>query len=236
MNFSGKQKFGPIKAMIIGVAVLVLVVTGCSSMRPAVTPEQITADPLPPETLVPGDEVEVKFFYTPKLDEKQMVRPDGTITLQLLGKVRAQGKTPEELRNDLLRLYAPELKKPKIEVLVRNKSDRKVYVSGEVKTPGNVELKGDLTVLEAIKQAGGFLRPGADTRNVLVVRQKNGKQSGCILNLQKVMEGQEEPLFFLQPRDVVYVPSTSITKVNDWVEQYINRMIPRMPVSLAPTL
>ena len=71
-----------------------------------------------------------------------MVRPDGTITLQLVGKVKAQGKTPEALRNDLLRLYGPELKKPKIEVLVRNKSDRKVYVSGEVKTPGSVELKG----------------------------------------------------------------------------------------------
>ena len=236
MKFFGKQKIGPMKAIIIAAAVLVLVAAGCSTMRPAVTPEQISADPPPPETLASGDEVEVKFFYTPKLDEKQMVRPDGTITLQLLGKVRAQGKTPEELRNDLLRLYAPELKRPKIEVLVRNKSDRKVSVSGEVKTPGNVELKGDLTVLEAIEQAGGFLRPGADTRNVLVVRQKNGKQSGCVLNLQKAMEGQEEPLFFLQPRDVVYVPPTSITKVNDWVEQYINRMIPRMPVSLAPTL
>jgi protein involved in polysaccharide export with SLBB domain len=235
MKFLGKRKIALLQAMMVAITMLAMVATGCSTMRPAVTPAQITADPPPIETLVPGDEVEVKLFYTPKLDEKQMIRPDGTITLQLVGKVKAQGKTPEELRNDLLRLYAPDLKKPKIEVLVRNKSDRKVYVSGEVKTPGNVDLKGDLTVLEAIKQAGGFVRPGADIRNVLVVRQKNGKQSGCVLNLQKAMEGQEEPLFFLQPRDVVYVPPTSITKVNDWVEQHINRMIPRLPLALTAT-
>lgn len=234
MNPLIKPKIGSLMGVIVG-TFLLLATLGCSGMHPALTASQMAADPPPKETLVPGDEVEVKFFYTPDLNEKQMIRPDGTITLQLVGKVVAQEKTAQELRNDLIRLYTPELKKPEIEVLVRTKSDRKVYVGGEVKTPGTLEMKGDLTVLEAIKQAGGFVRPGADIRNVLVVRQRNGKQSGCVLNLQKAMEGKEEPPFLLQPRDVVYVPPTSITKANDWVEQYVNRMLPRIPVYLGLT-
>ena len=204
-------------------------------MHPAVTPEQMAGDPPPKETLVPGDVVDVKFFYTPELNEKdQMIRPDGTITLQLLGKVRAEGKTPEELKRELVRLYGPQLKKPDVEVIVRTKNDRKVFVGGEVKSPGTIEMPGEMTLMEAIKRAGGFKRPEADLKNVLVIRQKDGKQSGCVVNLQKVLEGREETLVPLQPRDVVYVPPTSITKVNDWMEQSINRMLPRVPLAFTP--
>jgi hypothetical protein len=87
--------------------------------------------------------------------------------------------------------------------------------------------------VEAIKRVGGFNIPRGDPSNVLVVRQKNGKQTGCVLNLKKVMEGQEEPSFFLQPHDVIYVPPTTIAKVNNWVEQYISRNLPQ--ISARPT-
>jgi polysaccharide biosynthesis/export protein len=229
MKFFGKQEIGPMKAIKIAAAVLFLVVTGCSTMQPAVTPSQMAADPPPKETLVPGDVVDIKFFYTPELNEKdQMIRPDGTITLQLLGKVTAQGKTPEELKRELIKLYGPQLKKPEVEVIVRTKNDRKVYVGGEVNNPGVVEIPGELTALEAIKRAGGFKIPRGDAKNVLVVRQKDGKQTGCVLDLKKVMEGREEQSFFLQPHDVIYVPPTTISKVNNWVEQYINRNLPQI--------
>jgi polysaccharide biosynthesis/export protein len=232
MKFLGKQKIDPIKAIIIAAAVLVLVVTGCSSMQPAVTMEQMAADPPPKETLVPGDVVDVKFFYTPELNEnQQMIRPDGTITLQLVGKVMAQGKTPVELKHELVQLFTPHLKKPAVEVIVRTKNDRKVYVSGEVNNPGIVEIPGELTALEAINKAGGFKIPRGDARNVLVVRQKDGKQTGCVLDLKTVMEGQEKQAFYLQPHDVIYVPPTTIAKANNWVEQYFIRMIP-VPASL----
>jgi polysaccharide biosynthesis/export protein len=220
--------------LVVSAIIGVLLSLGCAEMRPAVTPEQLVAEPTPPETLVPGDEIEVKFYYTPELNEKQTVRPDGTITMQLLGKVRAQGKTPKELRSELLKLYAPELKHPEIEVFVRNKSDRKVYVAGEVKNPGLVEMPGQLTVLEAIKRAGGFKRPEANTRQVLLVRQEKGEHVGCVLDMQKVLEGQAEQVVYLHPRDVVYVPPTSVTRANDWVSQCISNMLPRIPIALAP--
>jgi polysaccharide export outer membrane protein len=215
-------------ARVIIIFLLFIVLFGCSSMHPAVTMEQMTADPPAKETLMPGDVIDVKFFYTPDLNENQMIRSDGTISLQLVSKVTAKGKTPAELSQELVRLYAPYLKKPAVEVIVRTKNDRKVYVSGEVKTPGVVEMPGELTALEAIKRAGGFNIPRGDPSNVLVVRQKDGRQTGCVLNLKKVMEGQEEPSFFLQPHDVIYVPPTTIAKVNNWVDQYINRNLPQV--------
>jgi polysaccharide export outer membrane protein len=238
MKFCGKRKVAPRKAIILVVSLLVLVVTGCSAMQPSTTPSQMAADPPPKETLVPGDVVDVKFFYTPELNEKdQMIRPDGTITLQLVGKVTAQGMTPVELKQELVKRFTPHLKKPEVEVIVRTKNDRKVYVSGEVNNPGVVEIPGELTALEAIKRAGGFKIPRGDARHVLVVRQKNGKQTGCVLDLKKVMEGQEEESFFLQPHDVVYVPPTSIAKANYWVEQYINRMLPQVSgLGLGPVI
>lgn len=213
---------------------LLLVFVGCARMQPAMTMDQLAADPPPKETLVPGDVVDVKFYYTPDLNENQMIRPDGTITMQLIGKVMAQGKTPKELRRDLIRLYGPELKKPEVEVIIKTKEDRKVYVSGEVKNPGLVEIPGRLTLLEAIKRAGGFKRPEANTSKVLLVRQENGKNAGCVIDMQKVLEGQEEQVVYLHPHDVVYVPPTSLTQVNDWVEQSISRMIPRIPLSVTP--
>jgi protein involved in polysaccharide export with SLBB domain len=223
-----KRAAGALMAWIAGL-IFLLTALGCSTMQPAVTMEQMAADPPPKETLVPGDVVDVKFFYTPELNEKdQMIRPDGTITLQLLGKVMAQGKTPEELKRELIKLYGPQLKKPEVEVIVRTKNDRKVYVGGEVKNPGVVEMPGELTALEAIKRAGGFNIPRGDASNVLIVRQKDGKQTGCVLDLKKVMEGQEKQAFFLQPHDVIYVPPTTIAKANNWVEQYITRMLPQI--------
>jgi polysaccharide biosynthesis/export protein len=223
-----KRAAGALIAWIAGL-ILLLTALGCSSMQPAMTMQQMAADPPPKETLVPGDVVDIKFFYTPELNEnQQMIRPDGTITLQLVGKVTAQGKTPVELKQELVKLFTPHLKKPAVEVIVRNKNDRKVYVAGEVNNPGVVEIPGELTALEAIKRAGGFKIPRGDARNVLVVRQKNGKQTGCVLDLKKVMEGQEEQSFFLQPHDVIYVPPTTIAKVNNWVEQYINRNLPQV--------
>jgi predicted component of type VI protein secretion system len=53
--------------------------------------------------------------------------------------------------------------------------------------------------------------------------------------MERVMRGQEDQLISLQPRDVVYVPPTTITKVNNWMEQYVNRMIPRPPVGVGVT-
>jgi protein involved in polysaccharide export with SLBB domain len=177
--------------------------------------------------LMAGDVVEVKFFYTPQLNEIQTVRPDGKIALQLVGEVEAQERTPVELQTELVRLYTPYLKGPDITVIVRSFFNRRVFVGGQVMKPGVVGMPGKLTALEAIIQAGGFDMRDAELRNIIVIRHKNGQRYAYSLNMKSLQkEGEIQP-FYLEQQDVVYVPQTEIARVDQWVDQHINKLIPR---------
>jgi protein involved in polysaccharide export with SLBB domain len=176
--------------------------------------------------LAPGDVIEVKFFYTPQLNEIQTVRPDGKIGLQLIGEINVQGKTPAEIRKELLELYAPHLEEIEVAVIVRSFWNRRVYVGGQVITPGLIEMPGRITALEAITQAGGFDLRMAEPKSVIVIRHKNGQRLGYKLDMRAALAGETTDLFFLEPQDIVYVPQTRIAQVNQWIDQYVNKIIP----------
>lgn len=199
----------------------------CSSLEPARTTKEMAREIVLPLVLKAGDVIDVKFFFVPELDESQIVRPDGFVTLQLIGDVNVEGKTPGELQEELFQRYRSHLKNPNITIMVRRVNDGRVWVGGEVKRPGPVQMTGRLTVLEAVMDVGGGVRPTADLKNVLVVRQREDRNYGCVVNLKEVLEGKERESFTLQPRDVVYVPPTAITKMDDWVDQYINKLVPQ---------
>ena len=218
------EKWRTLLAVVILMSTLLM---GCQA--PPRYPSASEAEPssAPHVALVAGDVVEVKFFYTPQLNETQTVRPDGKIALQLVGEIDVQGKPPAELREELLRLYAPHLKDPEVAVIVRSFFNRRVFVGGQVMTPGIVEMPGKLTVLEAIMQAGGFDMREAEVRNVVVVRHRQGQRYGYSLNLKPALTGGETQPFFLEAQDIVYVPRTEIAKVGQWVDQHINALVPR---------
>ena len=152
--------------VVVGAGIyLILAIGGCQTTRPVADAQLTVApaadlEPRPePEPLLnlgPGDVLDFKFFNTPELNDSQTVRPDGKITLQLVGEVTVQGKTPEELRAELIKRYTPELKNPEVAVIVRSLSDRRVYIGGEVNKPGIIPMPSRLTALEAIIEAGGF--------------------------------------------------------------------------------
>lgn len=178
-------------------------------------------------TFSPGDTVDVKFFYTPELNETQDIRPDGNIALQIIGEVRAEGKTPAELRGLLKKLYTPHLKDPEISVVVRSFSNQRVFVGGQVMKPGTLEMAGRMTALEAIMEAGGIDYTEAEARNVVVIRHYQGNRYGYLLDMEPILDGKESRPFFLEAKDIVYVPRTEIAKVNQWIDQYINKIIPQ---------
>ena len=195
-----------------------------SALRQKVSNEEVMRPPH--VALVPGDVLEVKFFYTPDLNELQTVRPDGKIALQLIGEVEAEGKSPAKLRDELKDLYTPHLKTPEIAVIIRSFYDRRVYVGGQVMEPGIVEMPGTMTLLEAIMQAGGFDIREAEVRNVVVIRHRNGQRYGQSIDLKSALTGEEVQPFYLEPKDIVYVPQTTIAKVDQWIDQHINKIIP----------
>ncbi len=215
----------------VSVVFLILTIAGCQTVKPSTQSTQ--SEPAPPEpllesalTLGPGDGIDIKFFHTPELNDTQTVRPDGKITLQLIGEVTVQGKTPEELRSELIRLYTPELRNPEIAVIVRSLSDRRVYVGGEVNKPGIIPMPARLTALEAIIEAGGFKMETAKVKSVVVIRQREGKFHGSLIDFSGTPNGEAGPPFYLQPRDIIYVPETAIVKVDRWVDQYIYKLLP----------
>jgi protein involved in polysaccharide export with SLBB domain len=181
----------------------------------------------PPKVILgPGDEIEVKFYNTPELDELQKVRPDGMITLQLVGDVKVEGKEPAEVSQLLKELFSARLQKPEVAVIVRSLVNRRVFVGGEVLTPGMLEMPARVTALEAIMQAGGFNMETAEYESVVVIRHKNGKRYGCLLDFGEALDGEMYEPFFLEPSDIVYVPQTTIVKFTQWIDLHINRIIP----------
>jgi polysaccharide export outer membrane protein len=172
--------------------------------------------------------VEVSFYYTPELNVIQTIRPDGKIALQLIGEVSAQGKTPSELRAELLESYARILKQPDITVLIRSFYERRIYVGGQVTAPGVFDMPGPMTLLEAIIQAGGLDLTQAETRNIVVIRHEGNQRYGYAIDLQPALQGSESRPFYLRPKDIVYIPQTRIAKVDQWVDQHINQLIPKV--------
>lgn len=216
-------------AVSILAILMITAFAGCSSAPVAKQPPAAEQAP-PPSRMVlgPGDAIEVKFFYVPELNESQNVRPDGVISLQLVGDVRVAGKTPEEVRDELFRLYTPYVKRPDVTIIVRTFRDRRIYVGGEVNRPGVFEMPGPLTALEAVMQAGGVNPRTAELETVIVVREKDGKRVGTVLDLRQALKGEPTEPYPLEPHDIVFVPQTKITKVNQFIEQYIEKMVPQV--------
>jgi len=183
--------------------------------------------------LVPGDEIEINFFGAPELNTMQAIRRDGKISLQLVGEIMAAGKFPEELQDELRALYGKELQIKDVSVILRVPPS--VLVSGSVLVPGRVPLNRPLTVLDAIMEAGGFDPREAETKKVVLIRQEKGKYKGAVYNFKKALKGgKNNDTYYLQPFDIVYVPRTTIARLNQWVDQYINEMIPSLGWSYNP--
>jgi protein involved in polysaccharide export with SLBB domain len=208
--------------------VLFLALAACTS-RIATNPAPVpTAAATPSAYMVePGDDLDVRFFYNPELNEEVTVRPDGNISLPLVGEVRAAGRTPVQLESALKEAYARELRQAAITVIVKSFAGQRVFVDGEVGQPQMVKLAGSMTAMQAIASAGGF-KPGARKGEVLVIRRTGAAQPQVIpLDLESTIEGTNTGQdIALQPYDVVFVPKSRIAQVNQWIEQYIKNNIP----------
>lgn len=174
-----------------------------------------------------GDQLDIKFFYNPELEEQVTVRPDGRISLQLVREIMTAGLTPAELTDLLTKKYAKELKMPEVTVIVRSFGSQRVYVDGEVAKPGIVPLVGFVTVLQAISQAGG-MKDAARRGEVIVIRHGTAnKPIALTVNVERIIDGTDmRQDIALKPFDIVYVPKSPIANVNVWVDQYIRKNIP----------
>jgi protein involved in polysaccharide export with SLBB domain len=216
---------------------LALSLASCTSNRTAVpvqvNPPQGPAQGrdqgwnIPEYRLQRGDEIEIKFFYNPDLNERLIIRPDGNISLQLIDELFVAELTPAQLDGILTRRYARELKQPELTVIVRSFVNQRVLVGGEVGKPQLVPLTARMTALQSVFKAGG-LTDRAQPNSVIVIRKDaENRPFGIKVDLNQVMEGEEGARDIkLLPYDIVYVPKKAISKVNIWIDQYIRQNIP----------
>lgn len=212
-----------LRALVL-LPVFAVVAVGCSHV-PRVPNDRAVLEP-PDEYIVgPGDHLAVKFFYTAELNEEVVVRPDGRISLQLVGDVPVAGRTPGQITADLSGRYQQYLSKPEVAVIVRAFASQKAYVGGEVKAPTMVRIDGRTTVADAVFAAGGSLDT-AELSSVVLLRRGPESREAYRVDLANALEA-EAPLPVLRPYDVVFVPKSFIAKVGMYVDLYLNRILPR---------
>lgn len=154
----------------------------------------------------PQDVLGVVFWREPELSGDVTVRPDGKISLPVIGAVDAAGKRPEELQQILQKAAARYITDPNVAVVVRTINSRKVYVTGAVLNPGAHPLAGPLTVLQALALAGG-LSEFADSKNITILRVENDGTTSLRFNYKDVSRGRKlEQNIVLQPGDTIVVP------------------------------
>lgn len=204
-------------------------------LPPGTSPAGVSSSTAPQSYLIqPGDQVEVRFLYHPYFNTTVPVRPDGKITLQMVHDVQAAGLTPMQLWYYLTKRYEALLDREDITVTMKSfattAKTQSVYVGGEVPLSKVLELTPGMTVVQAIYAAGG-LRESANTETILVLRRLYAAQHQVLtVNVEDVLEGRVSDVT-LEDRDVVYVPKTAIAKANQYVDQYLNRIVPRWVTS-----
>jgi protein involved in polysaccharide export with SLBB domain len=175
--------------------------------------------------IAPGDELDIKFLYNPELNETVIVRPDGMISLLFIDEIKAAGLRPSDLDKQLTDLYSQELRKPVLTVIVRSFTRQRIYVGGEVNTPGLIVLPTGMTTLQAVFQAGGF-RETADPAETLVIRKgENAQPIPLRIDLAGVMNVGGGTDLLLQPDDIVYVPKSAIANANKFIDDYIGGLL-----------
>jgi polysaccharide export outer membrane protein len=151
-----------------------------------------------------GDKLRVEVYGEAQLSQSLQVRPDGKITLPLVGDTAAAGRTAIELRDSVTTSLKEYITNPVVTVIVVEATAAQVYIIGEVATPGAQVMQGPMTVLQALAQAGG-LKEFADRGDIRILRKGNLGTLTVPFNYKDAIRGRIEPVY-LQPGDTVVVP------------------------------
>jgi len=180
---------------------------------------------LPPYRIQVGDVLDVRLLLNPELNEEVTVRPDGHISTTAVSDALAYGRTPAELADTLRGIYAKELQKPRVTVEVRSFAPTRVYVGGEVNTPGEFITVGPtLTLSQAVARAGGTKLSSDDTSVFIIRRGPGDKPEFLSVKWKALRQGRDANADVrLAPYDVVYVPKMGVAEVYQFYNQYIGQ-------------
>lgn len=156
--------------------------------------------------LQPGDVVRVSVWREQDLDQAVLVRPDGSVSFPLAGDVPAQGRTVDQLSQDIARNLSQFIPNPVVTVSLQQTEGNRIYVTGRVNKPGVYLITGPIDIIQAIAMAGG-LTPFADKDEIKVLRREGATQQAIPFDYKDVEKGRGlGQNIVLRPGDTVVVP------------------------------
>lgn len=193
---------------LIVFAMLISVSTGCG-VTPAPPPP---APPVPSYIVGAPDELNVHILPEPEIDRRVTVRPDGMISIDLIGDVQAAGQTPQQIASTIQQKIARYKRDAAVSVSVVESPSQFVTVYGEVGNPGTFPLSSEMRVSEAIGRVGGT-RPFASQNHIRIVRT-DGEQTQVIrVRLKDIGRGDLESNVMVEEGDLIVVPPTFLARI-----------------------
>jgi polysaccharide export outer membrane protein len=153
----------------------------------------------------PSDVLTVTVWKEPTLSGPILVRPDGMITVPLLGDVQASGLTPLKLADQIAFRLKKYFQNPNVSVVIGEIHSKIIYLLGEVGKKGPIEMTPGMTLLEAIASAGG-LTDYANAKKIYILRGESGKQEKIPVHYKEALKGDNEFNLTLEPGDTIVVP------------------------------
>ena len=200
---------------LISVVVLTCTVASAAAQQSGRVNAQIapasggaTLPPTPPADYVigPSDVLSIVFWRDKEMSAEVTVRPDGRISLPVIGEIAAAGFTPEQLRKRITDAAGKYLEEPDATVGVKEIKSRNVFITGNVAKPAGYPLNAEMTVLQLIAVAGGLLEY-ADSKNIVIIHTEGGRQQYYKFNYKDVIRQKHAwQNIVLKPGDTVVVP------------------------------
>jgi polysaccharide export outer membrane protein len=152
-----------------------------------------------------SDVLNITVWKEPTLSGTILVRPDGMISLALLGDVQASGLTPLQLAEQISAKLKKYIQDPNVSVVISQIHSKVVYMLGEVVKRGPVEMTSGMTVLQAIASASG-LTDFANKKKIYILRNDSGTQQRIPVNYKEALKGDNGSDLVLKPGDTIVIP------------------------------
>lgn len=172
-----------------------------------------------------GDEVEIKLPFHGEFNDRVTVGPDGQVTLPLVGIVRMEGRTVADLTTELDQRFSRDLQDPRVQIAIRAYASERVFVGGEVNNAGLYSIPGRIGVLEAVMMANGFTDTAQSHKVVLIRRGPSGQPMMRVIDVSGFVAGTADDVR-VHPLDIIFVPKTTVAEVDQFVDQFITRVLP----------
>lgn len=152
-----------------------------------------------------ADLLTVTVWKETTLSGPSLVRPDGMISMPLLGDVQASGLTPPQLASKIEKKLTKYIQSPNVTVEISQIHSKVIYMLGEVGKKGPIDMASGMTLLQAISSAGG-LTDYANTKKIYILRSQSGKQVKIPVRYKEALRGDGSLNLILQPGDTIVVP------------------------------